>query len=48
MRVAQTMIEDGILSGPFAGETIVREPETGYLYHQWVAYKPATPDSGTE
>ena len=37
-----------IQSGPFAGETIVREPETGYLYHQWVAYKPAEPDSGVE
>jgi hypothetical protein len=29
-----------ILSGPFAGETIVYDPDTGYLYHQWVVYKP--------
>jgi len=27
-----------ILSGPFAGETLVRDPTTGYLYHQWVAF----------
>jgi len=29
-----------ILSGPFAGETMVYEPATGYIYHQWVVYKP--------
>jgi len=29
-----------ILSGPFAGETMVYEPDRGYLYHQWVVYKP--------
>jgi hypothetical protein len=29
-----------ILSGPFAGEMMVYEPETGYLYHQWVVYRP--------
>jgi len=34
-----------ILSGPFAGETLVRDPSTGYLYHQWVVYKPTEPDS---
>jgi CubicO group peptidase (beta-lactamase class C family) len=34
-----------ILSGPFAGETLVRDPTTGYLYHQWVVYKPTDPDS---
>ena len=33
-----------ILSGPFAGETMVYEPGTGYIYHQWVVYKPTEPD----
>jgi CubicO group peptidase (beta-lactamase class C family) len=29
-----------ILSGPFAGETITRDLQTGYLYHQGHVYKP--------
>jgi hypothetical protein len=29
-----------ILSGPFAGETISRDLQTGYLYHQGHVYKP--------
>ena len=29
-----------ILSGPFAGETMVIEPVTGFIYHQSVVYKP--------
>jgi hypothetical protein len=33
-----------ILSGPFAGETMIYEPETGYIYHQWVVYKPTESD----
>jgi CubicO group peptidase (beta-lactamase class C family) len=33
-----------IQSGPFAGETIARDPDTGTLYHQWVVYSPITPD----
>jgi CubicO group peptidase (beta-lactamase class C family) len=33
-----------ILSGPFAGETMVYDPGTGYIYHQWVVYKPTEPD----
>ena len=37
-----------ILSGPFAGETMIYEPGTGYIYHQWVVYKPAEPDLNTE
>ena len=37
-----------ILSGPFAGETMVYEPGTGYIYHQWVVYKPTEPDLNTE
>ncbi len=32
-----------ILSGSFAGETMVYEPDTGYIYHQSVVYKPARP-----
>ena len=32
-----------ILSGPFAGETMVYEPDTGYIYHQFVVYKPIEP-----
>jgi len=34
-----------ILSGSFAGETMVYDPGTGYIYHQWVVYKPTEPDS---
>lgn len=30
-----------ILSGSFAGETMVYEPETGYIYHQSFVYKPS-------
>ena len=37
-----------ILSGPFAGETMVYEPDTDYIYHQWVVYKPIEPDSNKE
>jgi hypothetical protein len=37
-----------ILSGPFAGETMVYEPGTGYIYHQWVVYKPISPDLNTK
>ncbi|MCJ7735896.1 MAG: beta-lactamase family protein, partial [Anaerolineae bacterium] len=33
-----------ILSGPFAGETMVYEPATGRIYHQWVVYRPTEPD----
>ena len=33
-----------IMSGPFAGETMVYDPGTGYLYHQWVMYKPIERD----
>jgi hypothetical protein len=33
-----------VLSGPFAGETMVYEPATGYITHQWVVYKPIEPD----
>ena len=29
-----------ILSGPFAGETITRDPQTGNLYHQGFVFKP--------
>ncbi|MCK5635717.1 MAG: beta-lactamase family protein, partial [Anaerolineales bacterium] len=32
-----------ILSGPFAGETMVYEPDTGYIYHQFVVHKPIEP-----
>ena len=28
-----------ILSGSFAGETMVYNPDTGTIYHQWVVYK---------
>ena len=28
-----------IISGPFAGETMVYEPETGNIYHQNIVYK---------
>jgi hypothetical protein len=34
-----------ILSGPFAGETMVYDPDTGTITHQWVVYKPAQPDA---
>jgi hypothetical protein len=37
-----------ILSGPFAGEIMVYEPGTGYIYHQWVVYKPTEPDLNKE
>jgi len=37
-----------ILSGPFAGETMVYDPGTGYIYHQWVVYKPTEPDLSTK
>lgn len=33
-----------IVSGPFAGETMVRDPDEGTIAHQWVVYKPAQPD----
>ena len=33
-----------ILSGAFAGETMVYEPETGNLYHQSIVFKPSEPD----
>ena len=33
-----------ILSGPFAGETMVYEPGTGFIYHQSIVYKPTAPD----
>jgi hypothetical protein len=33
-----------ILSGPFAGETMVYDPGTGYIYHQWVVYRPIKTD----
>jgi len=29
-----------ILGGPFAGETMVYDPDTGTLAHQWVIYEP--------
>ena len=29
-----------ILSGPFNGETILHDPDTGFLYHQGFEYKP--------
>jgi CubicO group peptidase (beta-lactamase class C family) len=29
-----------ILSGPFAGETMVYEPDTGFMHHQMIVYKP--------
>ena len=32
-----------ILKGPFAGETMVYDPGTGYIYHQWVVYRPIEP-----
>lgn len=35
-----------ILSGPFAGELIVREPDAGRLYHQWVVYSPVELEPG--
>ena len=31
-----------ILSGPFAGETMVYESDTGYIHHQSIIYKPST------
>ena len=37
-----------ILGGPFAGETMVYEPGTGYIYHQWVVYKPTELDLNKE
>jgi len=37
-----------IQSGPFAGETMVYDPATGYIYHQWVVYKPTGPDLNTK
>jgi hypothetical protein len=37
-----------ILSGPFAGEMMDYEPETGYLNHQWVVYKPSGRDLDSE
>ncbi|MEA3337578.1 MAG: serine hydrolase domain-containing protein [Chloroflexota bacterium] len=37
-----------ILGGPFAGETMVYEPGTGYIYHQWVVYKPIEADLNRE
>ena len=33
-----------ILSGPFAGETLVYEPDSGYIYHQSIVFKPTEPD----
>jgi hypothetical protein len=30
-----------ILGGPFAGETMIYDPDTGTITHQWVVYKPA-------
>jgi hypothetical protein len=33
-----------IQGGPFAGETMVLEPDTGYIYHQAFVYKPAHPE----
>jgi hypothetical protein len=36
--------EIAIQSGPFAGETVVYDPSTGYLYHQWVVYRPVESD----
>ena len=33
-----------IMSGPFAGETMVYDPDTGILTHQWLVYKPAEPE----
>jgi hypothetical protein len=32
-----------ILSGPFAGETMVYDPVTGTISHQWVIYRPTDP-----
>ena len=37
-----------ILGGPFAGETMVYEPATGHITHQWVVYKPTEPDLAGE
>jgi CubicO group peptidase (beta-lactamase class C family) len=37
-----------ILSGPFAGETMVYDPEEGTLAHQWVVYKPAYRDADAQ
>jgi len=36
-----------ILSGPFAGETMVYEPETACIYHQSIVFKPTKPDPAT-
>ena len=32
-----------ILSGSFAGETMMYEPDTGYIYHQSIVYQPTKP-----
>ena len=32
-----------ILSGSFAGEMMVYEPDTGYIYHQSIVYQPTEP-----
>jgi hypothetical protein len=33
-----------ILGGPFAGETMLYDPGTGYIYHQWIVHRPIVTD----